>query len=455
MASVFFSNAQRIIAQVFEWLQSSLQTRIANLITDSFTSGIDKGTISGEGFLVVPGTNNTSASPTVNVTLGGIAYDPLGNRIFISSSDTTLYNEANITATTNDGLGNQILTPQSSGVINIPVTQNSTNYIWIDYLVTTNTSVFTLNEITNAKIFYELTDGYNIQVTTTNVPPDANSIYLASVTTTGTAVISGNISQIGRTYYTILAGLVPTTVSEGTQYQLAYYATSGGVITGNPNVMAADEVVVTDATGVPTTTGNGGTTTTEIGYIHGVTSPIQAQINTKVSKFGDSMSGVLDMGGNKITGLANGIAATDAAAFGQIPTYVPATSYAPAIVGMGSISTNTGFYQQLGTLVFIWGSFQAGTRAGVPFSISIPSQYTIDFTNLPGSSRGSVGFIRGITTTPDLIRNLFTDGVTAGTVFASDIGITGSGTGFSELNGNQIGADTSWVTYNFTIPIVV
>jgi hypothetical protein len=291
MASVFFSNAQRIIAQIFEWLQSSLQTRVANLITDTFQTGIDKSTSSGEGFLVVPGTNNTAAAPTVNVTLGGIAYDPLGNRIFISPSDTTLYNEANVTETTNDGLGNQILTPQSSGVINIPVTQNSANYIWIDYLATTNTLAFTLNEITNAKIFYEITDGYNIQVTTTNVPPDANSVFLASVTTTGTAVSSGQISQVGRVYYALLPGLISETgVGEGTQFQLAYYPSTGTGVVGNPNVMVGDEVVVTDINGVPTTTGNGSTSATEIGYVHGVTSSIQTQLNAKFAAAGTGLT---------------------------------------------------------------------------------------------------------------------------------------------------------------------
>jgi microcystin-dependent protein len=76
-----------------------------------------------------------------------------------------------------------------------------------------------------------------------------------------------------------IASPVTGIITPGTQYQLAYYATSGTTLSGNPNTMAATEVVVTDTHGVPTTTGNGGTTATEIGYVHGVTSPIQTQIN--------------------------------------------------------------------------------------------------------------------------------------------------------------------------------
>src|SRR5579864_620785 len=212
MSSVIFSNAQRIIAQIFEWLQTSNQGQTTNLITDTFSAGIDNATTSGEGFLVVPGTNNTPANPSVNVTLGGIAYDPRGARIFISPSDALLYNPTNTTATTNDGLGNFLSTPQSTGVVNIPVTQSSQNYLWINYLATIDTTAFTLNAETNAKIFYKQTDGYNIRVTVTNVPPDANAIFLAAVNMVGGgAVASSNISQVGCTFYHILPNIVPIT----------------------------------------------------------------------------------------------------------------------------------------------------------------------------------------------------------------------------------------------------
>lgn len=210
MSSVIFASAQRIIKQILDALQSGAQNRTADLITDTFSGGINNATSSGEGFLVVPGTNNTSATPTVNVTLGGIAYDPTGARIFISSSDTTLYNAANPLDTTFDGVSMNVPTPQSTGVINIPVTQSSQNYLWIDYLATIDPTVFTLNRETNAKQFYSQTDGYNIQVTTVDVAPDANSIYLANINMLGGgAVASSNISQVGRTYYQILPNVVP------------------------------------------------------------------------------------------------------------------------------------------------------------------------------------------------------------------------------------------------------
>lgn len=56
-----------------------------------------------------------------------------------------------------------------------------------------------------------------------------------------------------------------------------------------------------------------------------------ASIAAKVSKAGDTMSGALAMGSNKITGLANGTLSTDAAAFGQIATAT--ASYLPLAGG--------------------------------------------------------------------------------------------------------------------------
>jgi len=259
MASVIFSNAQRIIAQVFQWLQSSGQTKTSNVVVDTFSPGINNATSAGEGFLVIPGNNNTSANPSVNITLGGIAYDKVGNRIFVSSSDISLYNASNPTTTTNDGLGNFLLTPKSSGVVNIPLTQFSQNYLWIDYLATIDTTAYTLNQETNAKIFYKQTDGYLITITTTNVAPFANSVFLASINMTGGgAVANSNISQVGRAYYQVLPNVVPITTplanlsdrtpqyNPATTYTLEAHIKSVGTGTGispfNPHNMSLNDL---------------------------------------------------------------------------------------------------------------------------------------------------------------------------------------------------------------------
>ena len=69
-----------------------------------------------------------------------------------------------------------------------------------------------------------------------------------------------------------------------------------------------------------------------------LTDALLALINGSLQKTGGTMTGSIAMSSNKITGLANGTAATDAAAFGQIP--VAGTSN-PAMDGTASAGSAT------------------------------------------------------------------------------------------------------------------
>lgn len=57
---------------------------------------------------------------------------------------------------------------------------------------------------------------------------------------------------------------------------------------------------------------DGSVTSTEFQYIGGLTSDAQTQLDAKLPKSGGTMTGAIAMGTNKITGLGNGTAATDA-----------------------------------------------------------------------------------------------------------------------------------------------
>jgi hypothetical protein len=59
--------------------------------------------------------------------------------------------------------------------------------------------------------------------------------------------------------------------------------------------------------------GNGDVDNTELSYLNGVTSSLQTQINGKLSLTGGTMTGVIEMSNNKITGLATPTLSTDAA----------------------------------------------------------------------------------------------------------------------------------------------
>lgn len=78
------------------------------------------------------------------------------------------------------------------------------------------------------------------------------------------------------------------TVNAGIQYQLGYYATNGTSISGL--TLTASKALASDANGVPvasTTTG------TELGYVAGVTSALQTQLNLKAPLASPTFSGTI------------------------------------------------------------------------------------------------------------------------------------------------------------------
>ncbi|MGQ0738644.1 MAG: hypothetical protein ACT4OJ_06250 [Bacteroidota bacterium] len=69
------------------------------------------------------------------------------------------------------------------------------------------------------------------------------------------------------------------TVNSGTQYRLAYYATTGTAVS-EAAAITANRALISDMNGVPT---HATTTATEVGYVNGVTSSIQTQLNGKAT----------------------------------------------------------------------------------------------------------------------------------------------------------------------------
>jgi len=74
--------------------------------------------------------------------------------------------------------------------------------------------------------------------------------------------------------------------------------------------LTANRAVQSDGSGVLSPSA---VTSTELGHVAGVTSSIQTQLNDKVNKAGDTMSGVLDMGANAITSSFAPLGANDLA----------------------------------------------------------------------------------------------------------------------------------------------
>lgn len=186
MNSVIFSSGQRIIKQILDWFQSGNQADIKNRINDYSQPGVCKDALNGLD--IIAGTNNTLATPSVTVRTG-VAYDVNGDRIHVSD-EVTSYDPSQPLHTTDNGLGTPLLTPRSTGSLNVPLVPNSDNYVWIDYLETTDDSVFTLQKISNSKQFYKQTDGYKITATTISTPPTALSVLLAQINLVGGGVVN-------------------------------------------------------------------------------------------------------------------------------------------------------------------------------------------------------------------------------------------------------------------------
>lgn len=89
------------------------------------------------------------------------------------------------------------------------------------------------------------------------------------------------------------------TVNSGTQYRIAHYATTGTAVS-EAAAITASRALVSNSNGVPT---HAITTATEIGYVNGVTSAIQTQIDTKAATNVKTDVAYVETTGNDGTGV--------------------------------------------------------------------------------------------------------------------------------------------------------
>lgn len=100
------------------------------------------------------------------------------------------------------------------------------------------------------------------------------------------------------------------TINSGTQYQLAYYDTTGISLSGLTLITPA-RALISDANGLPTASS---VTSATLAFLD-ATSSVQTQINGKLSLTGGTMSGAIAMGSHKITGLTQGTTSGDGIAY--------------------------------------------------------------------------------------------------------------------------------------------
>lgn len=98
----------------------------------------------------------------------------------------------------------------------------------------------------------------------------------------------------------------------------------------------ASKAIVSDSGGLLSPSS---VTSTEVGYLSGVTSAIQTQIGALLPLAGGTMSGLINMASHKITSLTNGSSAGDAVAFNQIHL-MQIPLFASEVVGGSTSSTS-------------------------------------------------------------------------------------------------------------------
>ncbi len=200
MKNVFWETGQRLVKQIFEWAQTAKDENIAEFRQDLTVPGVAKDLLNELD--IIEGSNNIPAAPTITVRTG-IAYDTNGERVIIADENVA-FDPTNPSDTTDDGLGNLISTPHSTGSKNVLLTINVNNFVWIDYLKITDETTFTLQKITNAKQFYKQEDGFTIAVTTVDVAPTAFSLKLGNIDLTGAGVVSPlTIDTSGRVFFVL------------------------------------------------------------------------------------------------------------------------------------------------------------------------------------------------------------------------------------------------------------
>ena len=180
-----------------------------------------------------------------------------------------------------------------------------------------------------------LTNGHILVGNASNQPADVAMSGDVAIANTGATTIQANAivdSKVSSSAAIALSKLAPTT---------AYYwyaANASGVLT--PLAVTASRAVATDANGLPVASA---TTATELGYLSGVGSALQTQINGLLPKTGGTMAGNINMNGNKIVSSASASTTGDAVTYRQTGGAVTGTTAnsggTQGTIQQGTIST--------------------------------------------------------------------------------------------------------------------
>lgn len=116
----------------------------------------------------------------------------------------------------------------------------------------------------------------------------------------------------------------------------AKVSASAAIATSKLAPLTVSRAIVSDSGGLLSASS---VTSAELGYLSGVTSSVQTQIDAHLPLSGGTMSGAIAMGSNKITSLTAGASTGEALAFGQAFTAGKIT-FSPTTTGIQGTTTN-------------------------------------------------------------------------------------------------------------------
>jgi len=243
---------------------------------------------------------------------------------------------------------------------------------------------------------------------------------------------------------------------------------SGAAISVNKlAALTANRAVATDGSGflTPSTT-----TAVELGYVSGVTSSIQTQLNGKQASGSYALTNLsnvaavsadVSLNSHKLTSIADGTTNTDAAAFGQLPaqsgTITNWTTYNASPGGFNSPSGQA-YWRRIGDTLEVHGYYTAATFAAATVTLNLPS-VTVDDSKTSTMTTGGtmqVGFGSALQNSGGMADTLaiFYDSSNTSQLYVTNSQNT-SNTSFARRNADTFfGASTpTAITFNFTVPI--
>lgn len=274
MQEELWQSDQQILTDDLNRSQADLQSAITERLTDTFNYGIVEGSqelSEAAPFLL------TYSGGVVNVGTG-IAYNIDGERIVIPAANWPITYDSSagfinsVNLQTDNGIGGTTTTPQSTGSGNITpavstLVSGQAYFYYISYLQTTDPNTFTLQEVTNERLFVSAGDGYQINAVLGNIGDSPASHSPLNALFLGTVAYGGTVSMSGRTIFSLNenslqaivpgqanslyaqdAGAIPETYSVGKSVNFVQHVEAVG--TGIPSDLNPHGLSINDLTGI-------------------------------------------------------------------------------------------------------------------------------------------------------------------------------------------------------------